>query len=126
MAIQEMLRSHGDDVQAKRLSAVIEAALECAAHCDACADACLDEDADMTRCIRSDMDCADICRATAAVLSRPGADGMPWIELVEVCMKACRTCADECGQHDHEHCQLCAEACRRCEEACRELLESVR
>jgi hypothetical protein len=129
MAIQDVLLDHGDDLRTEHLTAVIEAASECAAHCNACADACLEEaDPSLTRCIRSDLDCADICAATASVVARAGASGAPWLELVEVCAEACAGCARECEEHAqmHDHCRACAEACRRCEAACRDLLAAVR
>ena len=125
MAIN-ILRTHGDDVNVDQLTAVIEAAADCAAHCEACADACLEEgDPELTRCIRADLDCADICAATAKVVGRAGRSGAPWVELVRVCQEACRNCAEECVKHDHEHCRVCAEACRRCEQACQQLLDTV-
>lgn len=129
MAIKDVLRDHGDQLRTEQLTAVIEAASDCAAHCEACADACLEEgDPKLNRCIRLDLDCADICAATAKVVGRAGASGAPWLELVEVCAEACRSCAEECEQHAemHDHCRACAEACRRCEQACRELLEAAR
>lgn len=125
MAISKILQTHPDQLHVDELTAVIEAALSCAGHCDACADACLDEDADLARCIRADLDCAEICRATAAVLARAGRSGTPWLELVRVCEQACASCAEECEKHapKHQHCAECAEACRRCEQACRALLQ---
>ncbi|WP_158686517.1 four-helix bundle copper-binding protein, partial [Cronobacter sakazakii] len=30
--------------------------------------------------------------------------------------------AEECGKHDHDHCQRCAEACKKCADACRKML----
>lgn len=127
MAVKDVLRDHGDELNVDELVAVIETALDCAAHCEACADACLEEDMDMRRCIRADLDCAAICRATAEVVGRAGASGAPWVELVRVCAEACANCAEECEKHadEHEHCAACAEACRRCEEACRALLASI-
>jgi hypothetical protein len=128
MAVKDVLRDHGDDLNTDQLVAVIEAATDCAAHCSACADACLEEgDPSMTRCIRGDLDCADICAATAKVVGRAGASGAPWLEQVRVCAEACANCAEECEKHadHHDHCRVCAEACRRCEQACRELLASV-
>jgi hypothetical protein len=46
--------------------------MECAQACTACADACLSEQnvADLAKCIRSNLDCADICDTTGRVLSR--------------------------------------------------------
>ena len=127
MAIKDVLRDHGDQLNVEQLTAVIAAAADCAAHCEACADACLEEgDPDLTRCIRADLDCADICSATAKVVARAGASGAPWLEQVRVCMDACAHCAEECEKHQdmHDHCRACAEACRRCEQACRELLDA--
>lgn len=129
MAVKDVLRDHGDELNVERLTAVIEQALDCAAHCEACADACLEEgDADLNRCVRADLDCADICYATSKVVGRAGASGAPWIEQVEVCAQACANCAAECEKHQdhHEHCRACAEACRRCEQACRDLISTVR
>jgi hypothetical protein len=129
MAIKDVLRDHGDQLRTDQLTAVIESASDCAAHCEACADACLEEgDPKLTRCIRVDLDCADICAATAKVVGRAGASGAPWLELVEVCAEACKSCAEECEEHAemHDHCRACAEACRRCEQACRELLAAAR
>ena len=50
----------------------IEACVECAQACTACADGCLGEDrvAELTKCIRTETDCADICDTTGRVLSR--------------------------------------------------------
>src|SRR5206468_12075580 len=54
------------------LARCIEACVECSQACTACADACLSEPtiADLTKCIRSNLDCADICDTTGRVLSR--------------------------------------------------------
>lgn len=126
MAIKDIFRTHGDDLHVAELTAVIEAAVDCAAHCEGCADACLEEgDPGLTRCIRANLDCADICATTAKVVGRAGRSGAPWLELVRVCLAACRNCAEECEQHDHEHCRVCAEACRRCEQACQQLLDTA-
>ena len=113
-----------------KLAATIDALVECSETCTACADACLSEGmvAGLTKCIRMNMDCADICAATARVLSRhTGYDANISRMLLEVCAMACKACADECASHGdmHEHCRICAESCRMCEMACRELLDSM-
>ena len=56
--------------------------------------------ADLAKCIRTDLGCADVCEATGRVLYR------------------------HTGYHaeTHEHCRICAEAGRRCEQACRDLI----
>lgn len=113
-----------------KLAAAIDALIACAEACTACADACLSEDsvADLTKCIRTNLDCADVCTTTSRVLSRhTGYDANLSRSLLEACATACKACADECGRHAdmHEHCRICAEACRKCEQACRDLLTAM-
>ncbi|MBN9464953.1 four-helix bundle copper-binding protein [Brevundimonas sp.] len=108
----------------------IEEAYACAATCRLCADACLGEAmvADLTQCIRLNLDCADVCAATATVAGRRTGSNEPVIKwMLKVCAEACATCASECEQHSgmHEHCRICAEHCRRCERACREAAETI-
>nr|MDQ3342689.1 four-helix bundle copper-binding protein [Actinomycetota bacterium] len=100
---------------------------DCAQACSACADACLGEDmvAELRKCIRLDLDCADVCAATGRVLSRQTAyDPTITTAVLTACAAACKACGDECASHAemHDHCQVCAEACRRCEQACNALL----
>lgn len=93
------------------------AALTCAAEC------LKEEDVSMlTDCIRTDLSCADFCNFTARLLLReePRAS-----DVVRICMEVCKECADECEQHDHDHCKKCAEACRECEKLCKEYLENL-
>jgi hypothetical protein len=108
----------------------IEACFDCAQACTACADACLSEDmvAELSKCIRTDLDCADICGATGAVISRhTGYDANITRSVVEACRVVCRSCAEECERHAgmHDHCRICAEACRRCEQSCAALLDGL-
>ena len=107
------------------LADCIAVCLECAQSCTACADACLSEEhvADLRRCIRLNLDCADVCDTTAKVLSRLTAfDASDARAVLQACAQLCRSCADECEGHTmHEHCAVCAEVCRRCEEACNRL-----
>src|SRR5690554_5492529 len=48
--------------------------MECAQACTACADACLSEDmvAELTKCIRTNLDCADLCETTGIVSRHTG------------------------------------------------------
>jgi uncharacterized membrane protein len=83
---------------------------------------------EMVTCIRLCLNCADVCTAAAAVISRPaGYDAMVAKPLLEACAAICKTCGDECERHAemHAHCRVCGEACRRCEQACRELLTAL-
>lgn len=129
---KQMLESHPwpGHIDRQVLADLIEAAAECAQTCTSCADACLSEEgvADLRKCIRIDLDCADVCAATTPVLTRETEYDAPLSKaLVEACRQACATCAEECERHaeHHEHCRICAEACRRCEQACREFLEAA-
>ncbi|GAB3158489.1 four-helix bundle copper-binding protein [Micromonospora sonneratiae] len=113
-----------------KLAATIDALRSCTQACTACADACLSEDvvAELTKCIRTNLDCADICDTTARVLSRHTEyDANLSRSLLEACVTACRSCGDECAAHAgrHEHCRICADSCRACEQACRELLAAM-
>ncbi|GAA4128027.1 four-helix bundle copper-binding protein [Actinomadura keratinilytica] len=112
-----------------RLSHVIDALTSCAQACTACADSCLSEPADelprLARCIRDNLDCADICTATAAVLSRhTGYDARLTKAQVEAAIQAVKTCGDSCAEHSdqHAHCRLCAQSCRETERALKGLL----
>ena len=112
------------------LAACIDACVECAQACTACADACLSEDmvAELTKCIRTNLDCADLCEVTGRVLSRhTGYDANITRAALVACAQACKSCAEECEHHAamHEHCRVCAEACRRCEQACMNLLNAI-
>ena len=84
--------------------------------------------ADLRKCIRTNLDCADICATTARVLSRhTGYDANLTCAQLQACAQACKSCGDECEQHagHHEHCRICADACRACEQACNELLAAI-
>lgn len=129
MLVAEMQSAHPRPlvgIDADALRAAIEACLACAQACTSCADACLNEEsvAELRRCIRLDLDCADLCGALARILTR-GTDTAPGLlrAAVTACADACRMCGDECATHAemHEHCRICAEACRQCEKACRAL-----
>ena len=129
--MQQILTSHPHPVPDVAESArAAQALAACAAHCSACADACLAEDgvADLRRCIRGDLDCADICAAAARVVARQTAgDASMFSGLLAACIEACERCAEECESHasHHEHCRLCAEACRACAAACRDLMAAL-
>ena len=117
-------------IDRQKLQECIDACFECVKACTACADACLSEEAvaEMRKCIRTDLDCADVCDATGRVLLRhTGYDANLTRAVLEACAAACKACGDECARHAemHGHCRVCAEACRRCEAACADLLTSL-
>jgi hypothetical protein len=117
------------ETEASVLAMCIEECASCAQACVACTDACLSEPdvRDLVRCASLNLDCADLCDATARILARQSAlESSLARSVVLACAEACRLCGDECDRHsDHEHCRICAEACKRCEQACTELLASL-
>jgi hypothetical protein len=127
-----MLEAYPKSINLDRgaLAGAIDALIACGQACTACADACLSEDmvAELIKCIRTNLDCADICAGTARVLSRhTGYDANISRAMLEACAAACKACGDECARHAdiHEHCRICAEACRACEQACLDLLATM-
>lgn len=121
----------GFDLDPDALARCIGACQDCAQTCTACADACLAEEsvADLRRCIRLDLDCADVAEALARSLSRQTAyDPTLTKALLEACITACWVCAEECWTHaeHHAHCRLCAEACEACRASCEALLVAAR
>jgi len=132
MSIREMIETHPQPTGVERDALVecIDACFVCVATCTSCADACLAEPTvqELVRCIRLDLDCADICDATGRVLTRQTATEPSLVaSAVALCADACRICAEECERHaqHHEHCRICAEVCRRCEQACNDLLSRL-
>jgi hypothetical protein len=128
--IKQMFDSHPVTPSSDRKIALecITACYACAEACNACADACLGEPmgvGELVSCIRHNQDCADVCVATARVVSRlTRTDKVLVGALLRACSQACRLCAAECDQHADmmTHCKVCAGACERCETACEALL----
>ena len=117
-------------VDASVLAVTIEAMNDCAQACTADADADLGDSelANMIACVRLCLDCADVCTATARVVSRQTAHEPAVLRpLLEACAAICARCGDECEKHAdmHPHCRICQDACRRCEQACRHLLAAT-
>lgn len=132
--VQQMIQTHPRKTQVKAATLIecIDACFECAQTCTACADACLGEqDLQMlVRCIRLNLDCADVCEATGRLLSRQTEPDWGVLRRqLEACAYACAACGAECQKHatgmNMEHCRVCAESCRRCKEACDRLLAAL-
>jgi hypothetical protein len=127
--IESMLQTHPTPtmVDLRLLEPCITACVECAQTCSSCADACLAEQqvAELRKCIRLNLDCADVCDATGRILLRQTEPDWALVRSqLEACAQACRVCEKECERHagHHEHCRVCSESCRRCAEACEALL----
>jgi hypothetical protein len=102
----------------ERNQSMLNALNDCVAQCNYCAAACLEEQdvAMLTRCIKLDIDCADVCLLTASLIARGSEHAR---HLLKECVEICNACANECERHSHmEHCRLCAQICRQCAEAC--------
>ncbi|MDX1621904.1 MAG: hypothetical protein R3320_12980 [Nitriliruptorales bacterium] len=117
-------------VDADTLGRAIHTFQECAAACTACADACLAEDnvEQMRNCITLDNVCAEICEATAAVMSRIAYGNYDVLKAqLQAAVEATRACGDECRSHAdmHEHCRVCADQCEETERVARELLDEL-
>lgn len=99
----------------------IRACDTCATSCDHCATACLTESdpSPMVNCIRTDLDCAAICRLASAAMAR-GSDAIT--QICALCAELCDMCAAECEKHEHDHCKECAAACRDCAAECRNMI----
>jgi hypothetical protein len=119
-----------ENVHIKSLAHCIEVCLQCATSCTACADECLDEPelAEMRRCIRLNVDCADIVSTIARLLSRRGE---PDLAALRACLEAgtsiANACAAETLKHagTYEYCRLTGEICVVCARECEEALSMM-
>ncbi|HEX2190574.1 MAG TPA: four-helix bundle copper-binding protein [Longimicrobiaceae bacterium] len=128
----KMLETHPRPSSLDRaaLADCVHACFDCEQTCTSCADACLGEPmlAELVRCIRLNLDCADVCGATGRLVARQTETEAAVLRAqLQACAEACRACGEECEKHAemHDHCRVCAEACRECERACRRLLDAA-
>lgn len=93
--VEQMTRTNPGDIPVDEATLIecIEACRDCAQACTACADACLGEEqvTELRRCIRLDLDCADVCQTA---FERRTARAQ-----LEACVEACRACGEERGEH---------------------------
>jgi hypothetical protein len=130
--VVQMIQTHPQQpwLAGEQLAQAVETLNQCATVCTICADACLAEQhvQQLVRCIRLNLDCADICRTTASVLMRLNQpDPNVLRSLIQACQAICQSCGTECQQHAqmHEHCRICAESCQHCAQLCNQLLQTV-
>ncbi len=131
-SLEPMLATHprSSTLDHDALLECLRACHDCAASCTVCADACLAEDMvkELVRCIRLNLDCADVCESTGRVLARQTEPDASLLRAqLSVCADFCAACARECLSHGdrHEHCRLCGDTCLLCEDACRKALASL-
>lgn len=104
-------------------TALSAAMSQCIAHCLACSTAC--QQTALLHCLEAGgkhvepehfrlmLDCAEICRASAALMSSGSAFHT---DLCRLCAQICRACAASCaGLDDMED---CVQACERCAASC--------
>ncbi len=127
-----MLRSHPhpDLQRSGAYVEVLNALSLCSQICTSCADACLAESSDdsLRRCIRANLDCADVCDTTARLVVRQTETPNDLIHSqLHTCILTCQLCADECEVHasKHDHCRICAETCRHCQQRCNFLVGEI-
>ena len=128
MSLQKMIDTHPQvKDETEELILAARHAMLCSLFCTSCADACVAEDGDMAQCIRYCSDTADICAATARLAVRRTEQNIDVLRAqLELCIKACETCAEECEKHDDPHCAMCAKMCRECADDCRKALPLVK
>jgi hypothetical protein len=128
-----MLESHPKPtmpVRRELLVKCIAACVQCSLACTACADACMAEPdvATLVKCMRTDLDCADMCEVTAKVLTRQTEFDLGVARAaLRACLTAIVACAEECERHaaHHKHCEISAAVCREAEDACQHLLAAL-
>lgn len=93
----------------------IEACQHCAQDCETCLSEMLGKPShnDCPRCCR---ECINICKLCAHAIA---AESRFRAEYCRLCANICVWCAEQCEDHEHDHCKRCAESCRTCAEACR-------
>lgn len=131
--LETMLSSHprADRQHVADYAEIVQNLADCGVACTACADACLAETGGaekLRKCIRTNLDCAEVCAATMRLVTRQTETPNELLHAqLHACVLACQLCADECALHaeHHEHCRLCAETCRQCQERCNHLLGEI-
>jgi hypothetical protein len=120
-SIKQLLVNMRRDV----LGECIEACALCEFACVSCADVCLGQPilGPLRRCIRLNLDCADLCALTAHLVARAFSAEPKLVQAqLEICASLCAACEKECRKLSpwNDQCQLCAHACSHCEALCRE------
>jgi hypothetical protein len=108
----------------------IDAAFKAAQACMACSDICLavEDTRLLIKCVRLNGDCADLCVATAWMLSRePHPDRDTMQKQIESCTRVCQETAAECERLAtiYPHAKVCAAACKRCVASCLDALRQI-
>ncbi len=102
---------------------LIQRLLDCATSCKRCAASTVEKPGitSMDYCVKIIRDCAELCFATAKLLTRNSELGH---ELLPLCHKICLQSAEECRKQEHAHCKECEEECTQCAEECHAHLDA--
>ncbi len=116
-----------EDLRHDTRAACVRACNLCAEATNACADACLGDPAvaELVICIRTNLDCADMCATAGEILDRFRGNHPELVRSVlEACATVCDVCASECRAYADRYpsCARAAEACEACAAACRAML----
>jgi hypothetical protein len=102
-----------------------KACAACTLACESCFNHCAalvgEGKKDHAKTMRLCLDCAEVCAASAKLVSR---HGPLMVTACEACAKACETCAAACDKFGSDkHMAACAKACRDCAKACKEMIK---
>jgi hypothetical protein len=115
MALQRIDRLDENE----RMAECIDNCFEAAQACEWCAtESIRSGDEEMTRCIELCRDVTDMTTLHARLMVR---DSEYSSELAATCADLCEACAEECSQHEAEHCQICADVLSACADSCRRM-----
>ena len=106
---------------AQQREAVMDVA-QAIAVCGWCADQCIQEASPgMTECIRL---CEDVVELGETLLALAPRNSRYTQSIVQAFQQAADACAQECGRHQHGHCQDCAQTLPQAANSAQQLLQS--
>ncbi len=93
----------------------IKACQQCWLDCQNCLTQMAGMDSD-NECPKCCLECIEACQICIKLMV---ADSKFVPEYAQLCAAVCEWCADQCKQHEHDHCKVCAAACMACAHECR-------
>lgn len=108
------LRQREQLMTTKQFQACIDACQQCIQVCNECLYAMAGKESP-NDCPKCCIECVEACEQCVRAMAR---QSKYLTRYCGICEEICRWCADQCGEHSHDHCQRCAEACRKCADHC--------
>ena len=99
----------------------IDACVQCITDCEKCIAAMMGKPShnDSPACCR---ECIEICRLCVGAMERES----PYVQqYCNICAEVCRWCAEQCKDHEHDHCKKCAGSSEACMNACYNLVNQA-